>query len=342
MPTLPLYVPNDLPDAWHQVIAPGGYETWHFDAQADSADLRLVVELGQGYRYQREYARKYLAYRRRPTRRPPPVPVDYPNLRVWVLQRGRLLARLTSQTSVATFGVAPGQPVAAVGPVSVSRQSDGALTLHLDPHDPWEWSGRLNFRPAPTVRALQLPMSDPGLTPDEHHWTAGPSCEVTGELVGPGARPIEFLGHGRHDHCFGTGPMMFGLARSVFGRVLLPTRSLSFLVSQPRAGPATQARVIEANTRVNRQIPVEGLELSWTAGFGNGRRVIRELRALLEGGEKLVLGGAEVLATEGGINWQMCTGQVGPDVATALCEVVAPDASLSRGWGHRRRFSKRR
>jgi hypothetical protein len=339
MPTLPLYVPNDVPDAWHQVIAPGGYETWHFYAQAASTETCLVVELGQGYRYQREYLRKYFDYRRRPTRRPPPVPANYPNVRVWILERRRLVARLMLQTPTATFGVAPAQPIAVVGPVSVSRQSDGALTLHLSAHQEWEWSGRLSFRAAPTGQALQLPMADPGLTPDEHHWIAGPSCEVTGELVAPGVRTIEFRGHGRHDHCFGTGPLALGVARSVFGRMLLPSRSLSFLVTQPRNGGVIEARVIEADIYGNRQIPVEQLELTWAGRFGSARRLIRELQVSLQGGEKLAVGGAEVFEAGDGVTWQTCVGRVGQDTGTALCEVVVPGTSLSRGFGPRGEFT---
>jgi hypothetical protein len=45
MPTIPLISESAAPGASHQVIAPGGYEAWHFDASSDDGRLHLVAEL---------------------------------------------------------------------------------------------------------------------------------------------------------------------------------------------------------------------------------------------------------------------------------------------------------
>src|SRR4051812_26995968 len=94
MPTLPLYNTTAHPDGWHRVTAPGGYEQWHVEAEDASSGIRLVVDLIEGDQLNREYLRAYRRYRRRPTRVAPPLPGDYPCVRVRVSDRGRPLWEL--------------------------------------------------------------------------------------------------------------------------------------------------------------------------------------------------------------------------------------------------------
>ncbi len=67
MPTIPMFTPTPVPDAWHAVTAPGGYEWWYFDAE-DRPDLRVVAILFEGFVFHPGYLRAYARYRRRPTR----------------------------------------------------------------------------------------------------------------------------------------------------------------------------------------------------------------------------------------------------------------------------------
>src|SRR5690349_6074304 len=85
MPTLPLYNPAAVPDAWHEVIAPGGYEWWHFEAEDSAGELEVVADFYDGEPDSALYRRAYARFRRQPTRVTPPVPRDYPcvRFRVW-------------------------------------------------------------------------------------------------------------------------------------------------------------------------------------------------------------------------------------------------------------------
>src|SRR4051812_14710838 len=88
MPILPLYNPDAPPDAWHEVRAPGGYESWYFDAEDPSGDRLIVVIFSQGFTHAPMYLRRYARYRRHPTRITPPVPEEFPNLYVAYYEGG--------------------------------------------------------------------------------------------------------------------------------------------------------------------------------------------------------------------------------------------------------------
>src|SRR5688500_2921934 len=68
--------------ASHRVRSPGGYEWWHVEACDASADLVVRIDLFDGDPFNPAYRRAYARYRRRPTRVAPPVPGDFPNVRV--------------------------------------------------------------------------------------------------------------------------------------------------------------------------------------------------------------------------------------------------------------------
>jgi hypothetical protein len=110
MPTLPLYTPADVPDASHRVLAPGGYETWHFDAESATGDVRLVAVLGAGSPLDAAYLRRYLQYRRRPTRRPPPVPPDFPFAHFAVYEGERPVAQFPLGAAPVEFAASPPDP----------------------------------------------------------------------------------------------------------------------------------------------------------------------------------------------------------------------------------------
>ncbi len=96
--TLRLYDPAP-PDAdgWHAVRSPGGYECWHFDAEDDSGQLRLVAGLCEGYVFHPGYLRRYYQYLADPTRHVPPLPEEYPCTWFAVFEGGRVLAEFLTQ-----------------------------------------------------------------------------------------------------------------------------------------------------------------------------------------------------------------------------------------------------
>src|SRR5438046_9734967 len=66
MPTLPLLSPTSVPDAWHNVTAPGGYDWWYFDAEDVANDRQIVAILLDGFGVHPGYLRAYARYRRWP------------------------------------------------------------------------------------------------------------------------------------------------------------------------------------------------------------------------------------------------------------------------------------
>src|SRR5947208_1306614 len=77
MPVLPMFKSPPDPDAWHEVTAPGGYESWRFVAEDPAQGLRLVATLSAGSPFHPEYLRQYVRYLRSPTRIAPPVAAEH-------------------------------------------------------------------------------------------------------------------------------------------------------------------------------------------------------------------------------------------------------------------------
>src|SRR4249920_3011226 len=89
MPTIPLFTPTPIPDAWHNVTAPGGYEWWYFDAEDVANDRQIVGILLDGFVFHPKYLRAYAWYRRFPTRIAPPLPRWFRCAYFVVYERGR-------------------------------------------------------------------------------------------------------------------------------------------------------------------------------------------------------------------------------------------------------------
>src|SRR5688572_31989867 len=96
MPTLPLMTPTPLADASRKITAPGGYESWRFDASSDDGKLHLVAGLHLGHQLDAGYLRRYLRYRRRPTRVAPPQPWEYCAVTFALLEKGRPALRFAA------------------------------------------------------------------------------------------------------------------------------------------------------------------------------------------------------------------------------------------------------
>jgi carotenoid 1,2-hydratase len=246
MPTLPLYVPPDAhaaagasPDASHRVTAPGGYESWHFDAEDVAGDLRVVAALYDGCPFNGDYVRAHARYLRRPTRVAPAVPSQCPVASLTVYERGHVLARFTTQYPPGSLVASDQRPEVRVGP-SALRPGEGdglGLTLADD-----EITAELSFEPScklASPESRRFPSRE--LTGADHFQViAHPLYDVTGTLRVRG-RTIQFRGRGYHDHQYGSGPIGAGLRRWVRGRVLQgDERVTAFHIAEPvdRSRPA--------------------------------------------------------------------------------------------------------
>jgi hypothetical protein len=89
MPSIAMYEPPATPDAWHRVMAPGGYEWWYFDAEDAATDTQVVAIFLEGFVFHTGYLRAYARFVRNPTAAPPPLPGDWPCVYLCVYRAGR-------------------------------------------------------------------------------------------------------------------------------------------------------------------------------------------------------------------------------------------------------------
>lgn len=133
MPTLPLMTPTPHADAWRRVAAPGGYESWRFDASSDDGKLHLVAALHFGHPLDPQYLRRYALYRRFPTRVRPPVPAEFCAVTFALLEWGRPALRFSVPTAATLddFNASDDGRTVRLGASHMNRGADGVLRLHL-------------------------------------------------------------------------------------------------------------------------------------------------------------------------------------------------------------------
>lgn len=132
MPTLPLYqMPSD-PDAWHAVLAPGGYEWWQIAARDVSGNLRVQLDFFEGDPFSRRYRRAYARYRRWPTRVAPPVPRECAGVRCHVIERERTVWRAKVSYPANAVHASSIRADVRIGPHVLSVQDDGTRRAVLD------------------------------------------------------------------------------------------------------------------------------------------------------------------------------------------------------------------
>ena len=277
---IPMFNPTDIPDAWHQVTAPGGYEWWYFDADDADGELRLVAIFFQGFVFHPGYLRRYERYRRQPTRVAPPLPADYPCV-YFVLYRGsEIVAQFMSQYSAEQFSAAVDRPEVSIGPNQMSVDTDGSLRLHLT-GIPWVLTGRgpkfletqtlsatVRFSPKLAHPPVQRAFFSRSWSGADHHWViANPLCDVVGEVVlsdSASTLPtrFQFSGRGYHDHNYGTGPIGPGLKQWMWGRVLMDDHVMMFHYAQAKAG-IDEMHLLEADVLGSREIAVDHVYADW-------------------------------------------------------------------------------
>ena len=245
-PPVELFDATAHPDGHHDVRSPGGYEWWYFDAESHDRDVRLVAILLDGFCFHPGYLRRHAAYRRRPTRVPPPAARDYPCAYFVVYREGRIVGQFMSQYPAGSLVAARDEPRVDLGPNRL-RFDDGDYRLRLEGR-PWRvtargpqvYAGRtlsadLTFKPA----APPMPERDffgRRMTGATHRWhLAAPRCDVGGTIDLGDGETVEFAGLGYHDHNYGTAPIGPGLRRWIWGRCF--TRDggfVGFHLAEPR------------------------------------------------------------------------------------------------------------
>jgi hypothetical protein len=219
MPTLPLYDPAPPhPDGWHRVIAPGGYESWHFDAEDEAGDVRILVTFSQGSPFDGEYRRQYFAFLRKPTKRPPPAAAEFPSVSFLLWEKGQSVARFAYRYPARAFEASPGEPELNVGPHRLQPGAGGTFALRIADAAVTGGTARVaaelwfapKFHGAPFVRRFPSREIAGGA---DHFWVlANPLCAVSGTVrLTEGAtsspREFHFAGRGYHDHRYGSAPI---------------------------------------------------------------------------------------------------------------------------------------
>jgi carotenoid 1,2-hydratase len=275
MPTLPLYQFNPIADAWHHVTAPGGYEWWYFDAEDRANDRQIVAIFLEGFVFHPGYLRKHFAYLRRPARRRPALPSEFPCAYFVLYEGGKIRAQFMTQYAPEQFVAARETTAVRIGPNTLSHGLDG-LSLQLA-GTPWVLTARgpqllsdqtlaadLSFTPAHLHPPMERIFLSREMTGAEHHWViANPICSVSGEINLNGEK-IVFNGRGYHDHNYGTGPLGPGLKRWIWGRLLCEESVFTFHYAIPR-DPSLPAEIhlVEANVDGIRDTQVRCASAAW-------------------------------------------------------------------------------
>jgi hypothetical protein len=118
MPTLALFTRPANPDASHQVLAPGGFERWHFDVDDSAANRRVLIDFFEGFPFHPKYLRRYHQYIAHPTRLAPPLPQEFRSVSLTLFENDDVVTRM--------FRLG-----ADYGASSMSIEADGAIRLQL-------------------------------------------------------------------------------------------------------------------------------------------------------------------------------------------------------------------
>lgn len=269
MATLPLFHPPPTVNAWHEVISPGGYEWWRFDADDRQRDFQVIVTFFQGSPFSREYRRAYDRYRRSPTRHAPPVPADWAYVGLVVLRRGKVLAREMIPFYASQFSAARQGLSVATGGNTIQRiASSGAYRVHVESP-----RCRLQMTLDPII---QPPIEERPFAADEararHRWiVAAPLCRVVGTLEplsagASGGEAIAFDGLGYHDHNYGTAPLREAARQVFLCRLLSENRAILLRITRSREpSRADDVVLLDISRDGTRERPITAAAIEWSA-----------------------------------------------------------------------------
>ncbi len=338
MGSIPLYDPNPVADASHDVRAPGGYEWWYFDAEDPATDTQVVAIYLHGFVFHPGYLRAIGHYLKRPTKRTPPVASDFPCMYLCVYRGGKIAHQFMTQYKPADFRSSKDALDVAIGPNRLTRQGD-ALRLNLT-GTPWQltWQGPktltdqsltadLTFTPTFSHAPAERVFLSRAMTGADHRWViANPRCEVSGSIElsrgAAGGEKISFAGRGYHDHNYGTGALGPGLRHWIWGRAILDDRVMTFHYAIPtdRSLP-DEIHLVEADAADFREIPVDRVSADWSGRTGVNVRYPKRLAF----DESLVLTSPRVIDSSPFYMRLMYEATVRGQRAQAFCEVASPN-----------------
>jgi hypothetical protein len=342
MPTLALFTRPPQPNASHTVLAPGGFERWHFDAEDSSGAHRLTIDFYEGFPFHPTYLRRYHQYLRSPTRTSPPLPQQFRAVSFTLFDVTKAVARL--------FRLADN-----FGPNSMATDKNGTIRIQLRgaPFHVRE-SGpalldqqTLNAEFVFTPRGMsQTDSLDPLADASEYqqYQVSRSICDVSGEVhvygQGPGSAPLDlrFDGRGFFDHDLGLSPMSECLARVMYGRVLLlRDRALVFEVMEEQSPAMTRGELVQLDASGQRNLDAGEMKIDWratTLHVGAPPRVTFS--------DQLDLSNPRVLDSNAVSAWVVYDATARGENGTALCEVIHPKRvdSFMQGMRLKRRFDR--
>lgn len=266
MPTLDLVTIPSFSGASHRVLAPGGYEGWHFDASSDDGALHLVAGLHEGYALDDSYARAYARYRKHPTRIAPPLPRDFSAVTFALYQKDRQPVNFfTRGTPSGEVNISADGSRVRIGASHATRAGErGVIQLNLrGTNDRRTIAVNLTFRPLIRTNIeseVIARLSGSGV----HRWIpCDPMCDVDGEIAifdGSGGAPltIPFAGSGQHEHRYGTRPMGQASRAWLMGRAVLEQRVVTFVHANGHPAVALTAREGSPAEEIRAEMPSDG------------------------------------------------------------------------------------
>jgi hypothetical protein len=284
MPTLNLFdaLPPSQANQWRRIRAPGGYEWWEFEARDPANDIYVRLSFHDGFAFHPEYARRYDAYRCRPTRQMPPVPREYPCVQCWIQEKDRPVAGFTAHLPAGAFSAEAAANVLTVG--SHRLQLDAAETIvrlrSAVPAISADLAFRQNFPWSPMERSFGFCKTARA----EHRWVlAQPLCEVEGSIQ-LDERKIEFSGSGCQDHYYGDAPIASTVGRWLRGWAIGPGGGVIFHVVAMDSG-RNQFMAVAADGTEVREIGSNPCSVDWD------KRNLRGLAypSAVQFGERLIL-----------------------------------------------------
>lgn len=191
--------------AWQGVFVPGGYEWWRFEVWEPAQGWQIILIFFDGWPFDQRYVRAYARYRRRPTRITPPFPKDWRGIHAAVYRGAQAEHRATVFAPPGPLIVTADPARIAIGPGFMAVQSNGSITLRIDPTDQLP-AIRLQFETPHALPAPALSASD-----GPHVWIASP-CRYSVEGV---LGEFPFAGTGVWEHAWGRLPVPSVLQRGM-------------------------------------------------------------------------------------------------------------------------------
>jgi hypothetical protein len=335
MPTLALFTRPANPNASHHVLAPGGFERWHFDVDDPAAKRRVLIDFFEGFPFHPTYLRRYHQYIARPTRIAPPLPQEFRSVSLTLFENDHVVTRMFRLG--ADFGAS-----------SMSIEADGAIRLQLR-GAPWmagqsspvlleqqTLNAEFVFNPIAALASVTESV-DPLAEVSEYsqYQVSQGACDVSGRVhvfgegVMSGPIDMSFAARGFYDHYFGLAPLSECIPRVMYGRVILPDRLLVLEIIQEDEPPAmTRGELLEISNGVERPVDAGELKIDWRAtplAVGAPPKVAFA--------EHLELTNPRVIDANAVGARVVYDAVAQGEKATALCEVVYPQrvGSLAQG-----------